>query len=78
MNIEKNHTEYTVKNLTVLTEKSTSTDGSQKSQQQFDAECLFSLRLNAEGHPIGLVVKQEDLPALIKVLEYHAVPSDND
>jgi hypothetical protein len=78
MNIEKNHTEYTIKSLTILAEKSTSTDSSQKSQQQFDAECLFSLRLNAEGQPIGLAVKQEDLPALIKVLEYHAVPSDND
>jgi hypothetical protein len=78
MNIEKNHTEYTIKSLTISAEKSTSIDGSQKSQQQFDAECLFSLKLDAEGHPIGLVVKQEDLPALIKVLEYHAVPSDND
>ncbi len=77
MNIKKNCTEYTINSLTVLAEKSTSTDGSQKSQQKFDAKCLFSLRTDAEGNPISLVVKQENLPSLMKEMAQHIVHGES-
>jgi hypothetical protein len=71
MIIEKNHTEYTIKSLTVVTDEAKYNNQIDKNtirQQLQEVECNFSLKLDSDGNPIGLFVDLEELTKLVPAL----------